>query len=184
MSLIFEGTIIPEVKVFRTAIYEDARGAFSESFNAAQFSSEVAKGYSFVQDNQSVSKRGVLRGLHYQVRQPQGTLVRVVRGSVFDVAVDVRQGSPTFAKWVGVCLSSHNRRQIWIPEGFAHGFVVLSDVAEVIYKTTAYYAPEYERSIVWNDPQLGIAWPDIGGTPLLSDKDKSACLLADADLPI
>lgn len=174
-------TAIPEVLILEPRVFGDDRGFFFESFNARSFEQNTGIVTSFVQDNHSKSGRNVLRGLHYQIRMPQGKLVRVVQGDVFDVAVDLRKGSPTFARWVGVHLSSENRKQLWVPEGFAHGFVVLSGTAECLYKTTAYYAPEHERSLLWNDPELGIRWP-IDGAPTLAAKDAAACLLADADL--
>lgn len=151
-------------------IFSDERGFFFESFNLARFEEAVGSRAPFVQDNHSLSVRNVLRGLHYQVQKPQGKLVRVVRGAVFDVAVDLRRSSPSFGQWVGETLSAENKRQMWIPEGFAHGFVVLSEVAELLYKTTDYYAPAYERCIAWDDPQLAIAWP-AGCQPILSAKD-------------
>jgi dTDP-4-dehydrorhamnose 3,5-epimerase len=169
------------VLILEPTVFGDDRGFFFESFNARSFEQDTGIVTVFVQDNHSKSGKNVLRGLHYQILKPQGKLVRVVQGSVFDVAVDLRRGSPTFAKWVGVHLSSENRKQLWVPEGFAHGFVVLSGSAECLYKTTAYYAPEHERSVLWNDPDLGIRWP-IDGTPTLAAKDAAACLLADADV--
>ena len=167
-------TAIPEVLVLEPKVFGDARGFFFESFNARDFAKATGLDVDFVQDNHSKSARGVLRGLHYQIEQAQGKLVRVVQGAVFDVAVDIRQSSPTFGKWVGVELSADNHRQLWVPPGFAHGFLVLSESAEFIYKTTDYYAPLYERCIAWDDPQLSIAWPDIGMVPLLSAKDANA----------
>ncbi len=161
---------ISDVLLIEPKVFGDERGFFFESFNQAQFEVAVGKSVQFVQDNQSRSAKNVLRGLHYQIQQPQGKLVRVVQGEVFDVAVDLRKSSKTFGQWVGEILSADNKRQLWIPEGFAHGFVVLSDTAEFLYKTTAYYAPAYERNILWNDPDIGIAWP-IQGDPVLSIKD-------------
>lgn len=161
---------IPDVILFEPRVFGDERGFFFESFNQRQFEEAVGRNLSFVQDNHSRSVKNVLRGLHYQVRQPQGKLVRVVQGEVFDVAVDIRRSSPTFGNWVGEVLSAENKRQLWVPEGFAHGFVVLSDTAEFLYKTTDYYAPEHERCIAWNDADLGIGWP-IEETPSLSAKD-------------
>ena len=172
---------IPEVLILEPKVFGDSRGFFFESFNQRAF--EVATGLNpvFVQDNHSRSVRGVLRGLHYQLRQPQGKLVRVVRGSAFDVAVDVRRRSPTFGRWVGVELSEENHRQMWVPEGFAHGFVVTSDSADFLYKTTDYYAPEHERCIAWNDPAIGVDWP-LTGLPFLSAKDQAGIRLADAEV--
>jgi dTDP-4-dehydrorhamnose 3,5-epimerase len=172
---------IPDVILFEPKVFGDDRGFFFESFNHARFEEAVGRPVKFVQDNHSKSVKGVLRGLHYQVQQPQGKLVRVVQGAVFDVAVDIRKSSPTFGKWVGALLSAENKHQFWVPEGFAHGFVVLSDTAEFLYKTTDYYAPAHERSILWNDPDLAIDWTtDI--TPILSAKDQAAKLLREADL--
>lgn len=174
---------IPDVKLLEPKVFGDERGFFFESFNKRVFEEAIGRSLDFVQDNHSRSARGVLRGLHYQVRQAQGKLVRVVQGEVFDVAVDIRKNSPTFGQWVGEILSAENKRQLWVPEGFAHGFVVLSDSAEFLYKVTSYYAPEHERSILWNDAALGIAWPgDM--QPILSDKDANGVLLADAELPV
>ncbi|AEK60642.1 dTDP-4-dehydrorhamnose 3,5-epimerase [Collimonas fungivorans] len=174
-------TNIPEVLIFEPKVFGDDRGFFYESFNERRFNELTGLNASFVQDNHSKSAKNVLRGLHYQIRQPQGKLVRVVAGEVFDVAVDVRKSSPTFGHWVGVTLSAENKRQLWIPEGFAHGFVVTSESAEFLYKTTDYWAPEFERSILWNDPAIGIDWP-ITGAPLLSGKDQVGKLLADAEV--
>ncbi len=165
-------TAIPEVLVIEPKVFGDARGFFYESFNNKAFDDAVGRHVEFVQDNHSRSAKGVLRGLHYQIQQPQGKLVRVVRGAVFDVAVDIRKSSPTFGKWVGVELSEENRRQLWVPAGFAHGFLVLSETAEFLYKTTDYYAPVHERCIVWNDLTLGVRWPDVGIAPILSKKDE------------
>lgn len=174
-------TTIPDVLLIEPKIFGDERGFFFESFNERQFSAAVGKSVTFAQDNHSKSVRGVLRGLHYQTQQAQGKLVRVIAGEVFDVAVDIRKSSPTFGKWVGVILSAENKRQLWIPEGFAHGFVVTSDSAEFLYKTTDYWAPEYERCIAWNDPAIGINWP-IDVPPVLSAKDQQGVLLADAEV--
>ena len=174
-------TAIPDVKVLVPKVFGDSRGFFFESFNERKFAELTGVNSTFVQDNHSRSAHGVLRGLHYQIKQPQGKLVRVVRGEIFDVAVDIRRQSPTFGKWVGEYLSADNQHQIWIPAGFAHGFVVVSDVAEVLYKTTDYWAPEYERSIIWNDPQIGIAWPEVG-QPILSGKDQAGVQLAEAEV--
>ncbi len=161
---------IPEVVLIEPNVFGDERGFFFESFNQARFEAAIGRSVQFVQDNHSRSAKNVLRGLHYQIQQPQGKLVRVVQGEVFDVAVDLRKSSPNFGKWVGEILSAENKRQIWIPEGFAHGFVVLCESAEFLYKTTDYYAPQYERCILWNDATLGIAWPQ-GIQPVLSAKD-------------
>lgn len=172
-------TAIPEVLLLEPKVFGDARGFFLESYNRRDFAAATGLDPDFVQDNHSRSARGVLRGLHYQLRQPQGKLVRVVRGSVFDVAVDLRRGSPTFGHWAGVELSEENQRQMWVPPGFAHGFLVTSDSADVQYKATAYYAPEHERCIAWNDPEIGIRWP--AEAPVLSEKDRRAGPLSQAD---
>lgn len=164
---------IPDVLIIEPKVFGDARGFFYESFNQKEWKTATGLQTNFVQDNHSRSVKGVLRGLHYQVQQAQGKLLRVVAGEVFDVAVDIRQNSSTFGKWVGVHLSAENRRQFWVPAGFAHGFLVLSEAAEFLYKTTDYYAPEHERAIAWNDPDLGIDWP-IDGEPTLSAKDAAA----------
>ncbi|KPJ88033.1 MAG: dTDP-4-dehydrorhamnose 3,5-epimerase [Gammaproteobacteria bacterium SG8_11] len=174
-------TKIPEVLILEPQIYKDGRGFFQESYNKKIFQDLTGIDVEFVQDNHSRSEKGVLRGLHYQIQQPQGKLVRVVRGAVFDVAVDIRKSSPTFGQWIGVELSEDNHRQFWVPAGFAHGFLVLSDSAEFLYKTTDYYAPEHERCIVWNDPNIGIEWP-IAGEPQLSSKDKEGLLLQHAEV--
>lgn len=174
-------TDIPEVLIIEPKVFGDERGFFYESFNAAAFEAATGVKRSFVQDNHSKSQRGVLRGLHYQIQQPQGKLVRVVAGEVYDVAVDLRRSSPTFGRWVGCHLSAANQRQLWIPEGFAHGFVVLSESAEFLYKTTDYYAPAHERSLLWNDPQIGIDWP-IEEPPQLSQKDIDGKVLSEAEL--
>lgn len=163
-------TDLPGVLVIEPRVFGDARGFFLESFNQLAFNDATGLDAKFVQDNHSRSAKGVLRGLHYQIRQPQGKLVRVVRGAVFDVAVDVRKSSPHFGKWVGVELSEDNHRQLWVPAGFAHGILVTSDSADFLYKTTDYYAPEYERCIAWNDETIGIQWPQ-GVAPRLSLKD-------------
>ncbi len=165
-------TAIPDLLILEPKVFGDTRGFFFESFNASSFRQATGLDVIFVQDNHSRSQKGVLRGLHYQVRQSQGKLVRVVRGAVFDVAVDIRQSSPAFGQWLGIELTEDNHRQFWIPPGFAHGFVVLTDSADVLYKTSVYYAPEYERCILWNDPAIGIQWP-LAGEPLLSEKDKA-----------
>lgn len=174
-------TSMPEVLVFEPTVFGDDRGFFYESFNAREFSQSTGLSVNFVQDNHSRSAKNVLRGLHYQVRQPQGKLVRVISGSIFDVVVDIRASSPFFGRWIGVELSAENRRQLWVPPGFAHGFVVTSDSAECLYKTTDYWSPAYERSILWNDPALAIAWP-LTSEPMLSGKDSQGTLLADADI--
>jgi dTDP-4-dehydrorhamnose 3,5-epimerase len=174
-------TAIPDVLIIEPKVFGDDRGFFYESFNERRFQELTHLSPRFVQDNHSKSAKNVLRGLHYQIRQPQGKLVRVTAGEVFDVAVDIRKSSPTFGKWVGVVLSAENKRQLWIPEGFAHGFVVTSETAEFLYKTTDYWAPEYERSIQWNDPAIGITWP-IDAEPLLSGKDQKGSPLADAEV--
>ena len=174
-------TSIPEVLVFEPTVFGDDRGFFYESYNARQFSEMTGLPVSFVQDNHSRSAKNVLRGLHYQIRQPQGKLVRVVAGSIFDVVVDIRASSPFFGRWVGVELSAENRRQLWVPPGFAHGFVVTSDSAECLYKTSDYWSPEHERSILWSDPALAIDWP-LAGEPMLSGKDSQGKLLADAEV--
>lgn len=174
-------TSIPEVLIIEPDIISDNRGFFFESFNEKAFSQCTGLNVSFVQDNHSHSVRGVLRGLHYQIRQPQGKLVRVVRGAVFDVAVDIRKSSPTFGRWAGVELTEDNCHQLWAPTGFAHGFLVLSDSADFLYKTTDYYAPEFERRILWNDSAIGIRWP-LDGELKLSAKDKAALPLAQAEV--
>jgi dTDP-4-dehydrorhamnose 3,5-epimerase len=173
-------TAILEVLVIEPKVFGDERGFFFESFNQAKFEAAIGRQVSFVQDNHSKSAKNVLRGLHYQIQQPQGKLVRVVQGEVFDVAVDIRKSSPTFGQWVGEMLSADNKKQLWVPEGFAHGFVVVSESAEFLYKTTDYYAPEYERSILWNDPAIAVKWP-ILGEPILSIKDQQAKTLAIAE---
>lgn len=172
---------IPDVVLIEPKVFGDARGFFYESFNQRAFNDAIGREVDFVQDNHSKSAQGVLRGLHYQIQQPQGKLVRVVRGAVFDVAVDLRKSSPTFGRWVGEELSEENHRQLWVPAGFAHGFVVLSDEAEFLYKTTDYYAPEHERCIAWNDASLAIDWR-FAGTPRLSAKDAQGLALAQAEV--
>lgn len=161
---------IPDVILFEPRVFGDERGFFFESYNQQRFEDAVGRPVTFVQDNHSRSSKNVLRGLHYQIQQPQGKLVRVVEGAVFDVAVDLRKNSPTFGKWVGHVLSAENKKQMWVPEGFAHGFVVISESAEFLYKTTDFYAPEHERCVAWNDPKLAIAWP-VDGVPSVSAKD-------------
>jgi dTDP-4-dehydrorhamnose 3,5-epimerase len=173
-------TAIPEVLVIEPAVFGDARGFFFESWNEKTFSALVGRDIHFVQDNHSASGRGVLRGLHYQVRQAQGKLVRVVAGEVFDVAVDLRRSSPTFGRWAGERLSAQNKRMMWVPEGFAHGFLVMSDSAEFLYKTTDFYAPAHERTLLWNDPKLGIAWP-LDAEPILKPKDAAGAPLERAE---
>lgn len=178
-------TAIPDVLVIEPKVFGDDRGFFFESFNHRQFSEAVGRNVDFVQDNHSRSVRGVLRGLHYQLMQPQGKLVRVVAGAVFDVAVDLRKSSPTYGKWVGEHLSADNKRQFWVPEGFAHGFLVLSESADFLYKTTDYYAPQAERCIAWDDSTLAIDWPlaDLGGAAVqLSAKDRQGVPFAAADV--
>jgi dTDP-4-dehydrorhamnose 3,5-epimerase len=174
-------TAIADVVIIEPRVFGDARGFFFESFNSKRFNEAVGREVAFVQDNHSRSMRGVLRGLHYQVQRPQGKLVRVVTGEVFDVAVDLRRGSPTFGRWVGELLSAENKRQLWVPEGFAHGFVVLSESAEFLYKTTDYWHPEHGRCIRWNDPELAIDW-HYTGQPLVSDKDAKGAAFADAEV--
>jgi dTDP-4-dehydrorhamnose 3,5-epimerase len=173
-------TALPEVKIIEPKVFGDARGYFYESFNGREFSDQVCADVQFVQDNHSRSAKGVLRGLHYQIEHAQGKLVRVVEGEVFDVAVDIRKSSPSFGKWVGVHLSAENHRQMWVPPGFAHGFVVLSESAQFLYKTTDYWYVEHERSIAWNDPEIGIEWP-IDFEPMLAAKDAAGKRLSEAD---
>jgi dTDP-4-dehydrorhamnose 3,5-epimerase len=172
---------IPDIVMLEPRVFGDDRGFFFESFNERQFEQAIGRKITFVQDNHSRSAKDVLRGLHYQISQPQGKLVRVLAGEVFDVAVDMRKSSPTFGKWVGATLSAGNFRQLWIPPGFAHGFAVLSESADMLYKTTDYYAPQFERCIAWNDPAVGIEWP-IRAEPLLSAKDRAGVSLAQAEL--
>ncbi|MBB1635747.1 MULTISPECIES: dTDP-4-dehydrorhamnose 3,5-epimerase [Cupriavidus] len=174
-------TEIPEVLILEPRVFGDDRGFFFESFNAKAFEAVTGLRREFVQDNHSRSARNVLRGLHYQIQHAQGKLVRVTSGEVFDVAVDLRRGSPTFGKWTGIVLSAENKRQLWVPEGFAHGFLVISEFAEFLYKTTDYWYPEYERSLAWNDPALGIDWP-LAGEPVLAAKDAAGKCLADAEV--
>lgn len=170
-------TAIPDVLILEPKVFGDERGFFFESFNQAQFDAAIGKPVQFVQDNHSRSAKNVLRGLHYQIQQPQGKLVRVVQGAVFDVAVDIRKSSATFGQHIALELSADNKRMLWIPQGFAHGFLVLTDTAEFLYKTTDYYAPEHERSIIWNDSDLNIHWPLIE-VPSLSSKDALASVFA------
>ena len=180
-----QSTAIEGVFVLEPKVFGDARGFFMESYNRRAFREATGLDIDFVQDNHSRSRKGVLRGLHYQIQQPQGKLVRVTSGAVFDVAVDIRRGSPTFGRWVGVELSADNHRQLWVPPGMAHGFVVLSESADFLYKTTDYYAPQFERSIAWNDPAIGIDWPLAAHgitEPLLSDKDRAGLPLAQAEV--
>ncbi|MDR3631861.1 MAG: dTDP-4-dehydrorhamnose 3,5-epimerase [Desulfocapsaceae bacterium] len=174
-------TAIADVLVIEPKVFGDDRGFFFESFNSRDFERETGIKRDFVQDNHSKSFKNVLRGLHYQIKRPQGKLVRVVQGEVFDVAVDLRRSSKTFGRWVGVHLSAGNKRQFWIPEGFAHGFLVISETAEFLYKATDYYAPEYERSLLWNDPAIGIDWP-FHGKPILAEKDAAAAVLDCAEV--
>ena len=174
-------TDIPDVLIIEPTVFGDSRGFFFESYNEKVFHESIGEKIDFVQDNHSRSKRNVLRGLHYQIQQSQGKLVRVIAGEVFDVAVDIRRSSPTFGKWVGASLSAENKKQMWVPTGFAHGFLVLSDVVEFLYKTTDYWAPEYERCIQWNDPDLNVQWP-ITGKPLVSEKDEQGVLFKDAEV--
>ena len=172
---------IPDVLLIEPQVFADNRGFFFESYNQQKFTEKTGINVNFVQDNHSLSKQNVLRGLHYQVIQPQGKLVRVVVGNIFDVAVDIRKSSPTFGQWVGYELSAENKRQLWIPPGFVHGFLVLSEVAEVLYKTTEYYNPQGDRCILWNDPDLAIDW-HLTAPPILSAKDKAGKAFKDADL--
>ncbi len=177
-------TAIDGVLILEPRVLGDTRGFFMESYNRRAFAQATGLDIDFVQDNHSRSRKGVLRGLHYQVRQPQGKLVRVTQGAVFDVAVDIRKDSPSFGRWVGVELTADNHRQLWLPAGMAHGFVVLSDTADFLYKTTDYYAPEHERCIAWDDPAIGIDWPLAAhgiDLPLLSDKDRAGLVLAHAE---
>ena len=174
-------TAIPGLLILEPKVFGDARGFFMESYNAKAFQDATGLDVNFVQDNHSRSGKGVLRGLHYQIEQAQGKLVRVTRGSVFDVAVDLRKSSATFGQWAGVELSEENSRQLWIPPGFAHGFLVTSDSADFLYKTTDYYAPQFERSLAWNDPTVGVEWPLAGAAPLLSAKDIAGKPLAECE---
>lgn len=175
-------TAIPDVLIIEPKVFGDARGFFYESFNQKAFNEATGTDYQFVQDNHSRSAKGVLRGLHYQIQQPQGKLVRVVRGAVFDVAVDIRKNSPTFGKWVGVELSEYNHKGIWVPPGFAHGFLVTSELADFLYKTTDYYAPQHERCIAWNDGSICIDWPVLDIDYLLSSKDTQGMEFSAAEI--
>ena len=181
--MVVEQTALPGVVILTPRTFGDDRGFFFESYNFRVFAESTGERYQFVQDNHSKSSRGVLRGLHYQLGKPQGKLVRAVEGAIFDVAVDIRQGSPTFGKWVGVELTGENKKQLWVPPDFAHGFVVTSDSAQVLYKATDFYSPEHERSIIWNDETAAIDWPDFGMAPILSSKDADAPSLSVAELP-
>ncbi|CAH0150213.1 dTDP-4-dehydrorhamnose 3,5-epimerase [Massilia sp. Bi118] len=174
-------TAIPDVLLLEPKVFSDDRGYFFESFNARDFRAATGLEIDFVQDNHSLSEKGVLRGLHYQIRHPQGKLMRVVQGSVFDVAVDLRKSLPTFGRWVGALLSADNRRQMWIPPGFAHGFLALSDTAEVLYKITDFWYPEHERTLLWNDPSLAIEWP-LDGAPRLAPKDVDGKLFGEVEV--
>ncbi|WP_330204122.1 dTDP-4-dehydrorhamnose 3,5-epimerase [Cyanobacterium sp. Dongsha4] len=174
-------TEIPEVFIIQPKVFQDDRGFFYESFNARTFQEKTGLNPNFVQDNHSHSQRNVLRGLHYQVQQKQAKLVRVINGEILDVAVDIRKSSPTFTKWVAVKLSAENQKQLWIPEGFAHGFLVLSETADVLYKTNNFYSSQHDRSIRWNDPEIALNW-NLKETPILSEKDKNAPLLKDAEI--
>jgi dTDP-4-dehydrorhamnose 3,5-epimerase len=180
MKISVIATSLPEVKIIEPKVFGDARGFFFESFNEQEFAEATGERVTFVQDNHSRSAKNVLRGLHYQIERPQGKLVRVVAGEVFDVAVDMRQSSQNFGKWTGVLLSADNKRQLWVPPGFAHGFVVLSDSADFLYKTTDYWFAEHERSVVWDDPDLAIDWPLLG-EPLLAAKDAGGARFAEAE---
>ena len=175
-------TAIEGVLILEPQVFGDSRGFFMESYNRRRFAEATGVDVDFVQDNHSRSTKGVLRGLHYQLRQPQGKLVRVVRGAVFDVAVDVRRASSSFGRWVGIDLSEENQRQLWLPPGIAHGFLVLSETADFLYKTTDYYDPQHERCIAWNDPELSIDWP-LDGPPLVSAKDQAGVAFSQADIP-
>ncbi len=180
MPITVTPTAIPDVLIIEPKVFGDDRGWFFESFNEKEFSAAVGCSVIFAQDNHSLSKKGVLRGLHYQMEQTQGKLVRVCHGSVFDIAVDLRQSSSTFGKWAGIELSAENKKQLWMPPGFAHGFLVLSKTAEFLYKTTDYWHAASEKCIVWNDPDLNIQWPDIGMDPILNPKDAAGLSWSDA----
>lgn len=175
-------TKIPDVLILEPKVFDDSRGFFLESFNQRVFFNALGRTVNFVQDNHSRSAYGVVRGLHYQIQQPQAKLVRVVRGSVYDVVVDLRKASPTFGQWLGVELNEQNQRQVWVPEGFAHGFMVTSEIADFVYKTTDFYAPRHERCIRWDDPELAIVWPNLEQEPLLSSKDALGASFAEAEL--
>jgi dTDP-4-dehydrorhamnose 3,5-epimerase len=175
-------TDIPDVLILEPQVFGDHRGFFMESFNLRVFRDKTGLSTDFVQDNHSASGAHILRGLHYQIHQPQGKLLRVVVGEIFDVAVDLRRSSPTFGQWVSAVLSAENKRQLWIPPGFAHGFLVLSERAEVLYKATDYYAPEFDRTLLWNDPEIGIVWPLGDAEPVLSAKDQAGVRLKDAEV--
>jgi len=181
MAITVTATALPEVKLIEPKVFGDARGFFLESFNEREFVEKVGVEARFVQDNHSRSAKGVLRGMHYQIEHAQGKLVRVVAGEVFDVVVDMRKRSPNFGKWMGLHLSAENHRQLWVPAGFAHGFLVLSETADFLYKTTNYWYPEHERCLRWNDPGVGIQWP-IEGEPVMAEKDKAGKSLSEADL--
>jgi len=178
---IFPTETFPDVLIIEPKVFADDRGQFFESFNARTFASLTGVQTPFVQDNQSLSRRNVLRGMHYQIQHAQGKLVRVIAGEVFDAVVDMRRGSPTFGKWAGVHLSAENKRQLWIPPGFAHGFLTLSETAEFLYKTSDYWHPEHERTLLWNDPEVGIAWP-LASEPVLATKDALGTRLDNADV--
>jgi dTDP-4-dehydrorhamnose 3,5-epimerase len=180
MAITVTATALPEVKLIEPKVFGDARGFFLESFNEREFAQKVGVDARFVQDNHSRSAKGVLRGMHYQIQHAQGKLVRVVAGEVFDAVVDVRRRSPNFGKWVGFRLSAENHRQLWVPEGFAHGFLVLSETADFLYKTTDYWYPEHERCLAWDDPQVGVQWP-IEGEPVMAEKDRAGKGLSDID---
>ncbi len=180
MPIIVTSTRIPDVLIVEPSVFGDDRGWFVESFNAREFEKAIGHSVNFVQDNHSLSKQGVLRGLHYQLEQTQGKLVRVVVGSVFDVAVDMRLNSPTFGQWVGMELSAQNKKQLWIPQGFAHGFMVMSQEAEFLYKTTDFWHPQSEQCLAWNDPVVGVCWPEIGVAPQVNSKDAMGMLWGQA----
>lgn len=182
--MLVEQTSLPGPLILTPRTFTDGRGFFLESFNSQVFLESTGESYQFVQDNHSKSVRGVLRGLHYQLGRPQGKLVRVIEGSIFDVAVDIREGSPNFGRWVGVELTADNKKQLWVPPDFAHGFVVTSDSAQVLYKTTDFYSPEHERSIIWNDETIDVDWPNFLSAPILSPKDAEAPNLVSAETPV
>ena len=182
--MLVERTALPGVVILTPRTFGDDRGFFFESFNARVFSESTGVSCQFVQDNHSKSSRGVLRGLHYQLGKPQGKLVRAIEGSIFDVAVDIRKGSPNFGRWVGVELTAENKKQLWVPPDFAHGFVVTSASAQVLYKATDFYSPEHERSIIWSDKTISIDWPDLDLSPILSSKDAEAPSLVSAEIPV